>query len=65
MICTAFFQTQKIMRSITKREILSDCDYTSIGMEYYLQDFQDDEAPFAKGGEWAMYLLQMNERGKP
>lgn len=65
MICTAFFQTQKIMRSITKREILSDHDYINIGMEYYLQHFQDDEAPFAQSGEWAVYLLQMNERGKP
>ena len=64
MICTAFFQTQKTMRSITKREILSDCDYLKIGMEYYLRNFQYDEIPFSKNNEWALYLLQMNERRK-
>lgn len=63
MICTAFFQTQKTMRTITKREILLDNDYVNIGMEYYLQRFQDNETPFAKNGEWAVYLLQMNEEG--
>ena len=63
MLCKAFFQAQKIMRTITKREILSDCDYVNIGMEYYLQDFQNNETPFAENGEWAVFLLQMNEEG--
>ena len=62
-VCTAFFHAQRIMRTITKREILSDWDYISIDMADCLQQVQDDEMPFAQSGEWAVFLLQMNEGG--
>ncbi|MCM1212111.1 MAG: CHAT domain-containing protein [Blautia sp.] len=59
-ICKAFFETQKMMRSMTKKEILNDDDYVEIGMEFYLQNIEEDARPFDKVEDWAFYLLQMN-----
>jgi len=59
-IIRAFFETQKSMRVITKREILADPDYLDIYMDYYLQHFGEDDKPFAQVDMWAMYVLHMN-----
>lgn len=59
-ICDAFFETQKMMRSMTKKEILNDDDYIKIGMELYLQNMEEDSKPFGQSDDWALYLLQMN-----
>ena len=59
-IIRAFFETQKIMRTITKKEILADSDYLDIGMDYYLEDYEEESIPFGQIDDWAVYILQMN-----
>lgn len=59
-ICEAFFETQKMMRNMTKKEILDDDDYVKIAMEFYLQNVEENSRPFEQGDDWALYLLQMN-----
>lgn len=59
-ICKAFYETQKMVHTITKREILADQHYGDFGMDRYLEDFDDDFCPFAWNGDWASYMLQMN-----
>ncbi len=56
----AFWETQRIMRTITKEEILSDSDYLDINMDYYLEDCEKDFIPFELVDFWAVYILQMN-----
>ncbi len=59
-IIRAFFETQKIMRTITKKEILADSDYIDIGMDYYLEEYEEESIPFGQIDDWAVYILQMN-----
>lgn len=56
----AFWEAQKTMRTITKKEILLDDDYLDIGMDYYLQNYEQDSRPFELVDDWASYMLQMN-----
>lgn len=59
-IIKAFFETQKTVSTITKKEILSDSDYLDIGMEYYLENFDEESVPFRQIDIWAGYILQIN-----
>ena len=59
-IIRAFFETQKIMRTIRKKEILADSDYLDIGMNYYLEVYEEESIPFGRIDNWAVYVLQMN-----
>lgn len=59
-ICKAFYETQKMVRTITKREILADQHFCDLGMDSCLKDFDDDFCPFAGNDDWASYMLQMN-----
>lgn len=48
------------MRTITKKEILADSDYLDIGMNYYLEVYEEESIPFGRIDNWAVYVLQMN-----
>lgn len=56
----AFYMTQREMRNITKREILNDEDYLEIGMDGYLEAFNDEQRPFDDVDAWGSYVYQMN-----
>lgn len=59
-IIKALFETQKTVSTITKKEILSDSDYLDIGMDYYLENFDEESVPFRQIDIWAGYILQIN-----
>lgn len=63
-ICDAYFQTQKMMKTLTKKQILSDPDYINTGMQEYLKNYGENDTPFSENYVWALYLLQMNGREK-
>ncbi len=59
-IAKSFFETQKFMYSMTKKEILADKDYVDIGMDIYLKNFGENDVPFMILDDWTAYVLQMN-----
>lgn len=59
-IAKSFFETQKRMYTMTKKEILADKDYVDIGMDIGLKNFEEDDVPFMICNEWTFYVLQMN-----
>ena len=56
----SFFMTQRIMRTLTKKEILLDETYIKAGMKEYLYDFDDDMIPFENEWDWGTYVLNLN-----
>lgn len=56
----ALFKTQKKMISVTKQELLIEPVFTDLNLSFYLQNYEDEDCPFARESAWAVYLYHMN-----